>query len=388
MEIDNEGNEEALTEILELEIRAMVLTRYNVVKGIVEYSQDKGITYFPITDRMEKTLLRRLKAKGYDKANETTVKNILGSDFSPEFNPFVEYFSTLPKWDGTTNHIADLCAMVSVSNSEYWVEWVTKWTVGVVAGCLNVDVVNQQMLVITGGQGIGKTTWLNHFVPKQLKDYSSVGLLNPNNKDALIKASECMLVNMDELASFSPNNIESLKQLITQKTINERRPYAHNSATMTKRASFCGSTNQEMFLFDDENRRFLCFRAKDIDLELLTLVDINQVYSQAYSMYNDGFQFYFSKEENKLIALNNENFTERSVEEEAILNRFRPVSQMDGNSAYIRMTATDITSTLKKDGLIPNFASTNQKVGRALKKLGFESSKSNGRLLYSLQLVA
>lgn len=381
--------EDASNDIFEIEIGKMISTRYNVVKGIVEYSKDKGKIYEPLTDRMVMTIIRRLKAKGYEKGvNETLVRTILCSDFSPEYNPFLDYFTNLPAWDGTTNHIADLCSMVKVTNSEHWLEWVTKWTVGVVAGCINDKVANQQVLVITGGQGIGKTTWLNYFIPAQLADYASTGFLNPSNKDALIKASECMLVNMDELASFTSGNIESLKQLITQKTINERRPYARNAETMVKRASFCGSTNQDMFLFDEENRRLLCFKAEDVDLETLPLVNIDQVYAQAYAMYNDGFQFWFDKKENMLIALNNENFTVRSVEEEAILNRFKAVSNMDENSAFIRMTATDIMSTLKRDGLIPNSTSTNVKVGIALKKLGFKSSKSNGRLLYSLQLVA
>src|SRR5690606_17652262 len=143
-----------------------------------------------------------------------TVRNIVQSDFSNPYNPFNDYFESLPKWNETTDYMDQLCNLVEVENPTYFKEWVKKWMVGIVANMLCEDKTNHQILVLTGGQGIGKTTWFESLVTKALKSYSNTGYMNPESKDAQIQASECFLVNMDELSSLNGKNIEGLKQLV------------------------------------------------------------------------------------------------------------------------------------------------------------------------------
>lgn len=373
---------ENIEQLVEEEIRALISTRYNVVTGIVELSWGENRPFTQLIDRMEKTVLRALKAKGL-KVSINTIRNILQSDFSNAYDPFVEYFEKLPQWDETTDYIAQLCAVVKVENNQYFYEWTKKWLVGVVANMLDQNATNHQVLVLTGGQGIGKTTWFNKLVPLTLENYTATGYVNPESKDAQVQSSECFLVNMDELSSLNSKNIEALKQLITQKRIRVRRPYGYNAENLIKRASFCGSTNEEQFLHDyTGNRRFLCFKALDIDLEELSNIDIDGLYTQIYHLYLNGFQYWFNTKENKLIEENNTMFVVRSMEEEAIQAKFSPVSAKYATLVTVRMTATDIVQVLSGYGLISKTNSSAQKVGRALNKLGFESQKSNGRLLY------
>jgi predicted P-loop ATPase len=377
-------NEQSLERIIEAEIREMVQTRYNVVTGLIEFSMDKGVTYSSLTDRVEKTILRGLRANGH-KIGVNTVRNILQSDFSNPYNPFEEYFNGLTKWDGETDHISELCKTVDVENDEYFDSWVKKWIVGIVANMLSETATNHQVLVLTGGQGIGKTTWFDNLVPIKLNNYSNTGYMNPESKDAQIQASECFLVNMDELSSLNSKNIEGLKQLITQKKMRVRKPYGFNPENLIKRATFCGSTNEDQFLFDNTgNRRFLCFKALDIHLDILREINIDFVYAQAYDLYQKGFQYWFDKVENKLIEENNTVFVNRSVEEEAIQIRFEPVKPEDATMLTLRYTATEIAVILSSYGLINRSQSMAQKVGKALSKLGYHSSKSNGKMLYLL----
>lgn len=379
-------NDNDLTDILELEIAQLITTRYNVVTGIVEYSKDNGKSFRPMTDYFEKTILRRLKSKGHSEGL-STVRNILYSDFSTPYNPFKEYFESLPKWDKETNYIKQYCNLVNVKNNEYWVKWFTKWIVGLVAGATNKNVVNHQILVLAGGQGIGKTTWLENIVPKALSDYSCTGYINPESKDALILASESFLVNMDELSSLNPKSIEALKQLITQTKIKLRRPYGRNPENLEKRASFCGSTNEDQFLIDSTgNRRFLSFRIHDVDLDKIKEVDIDKVYSQAYSLYKSGFKYFFDKKENILIDENNKDYVVRSVEEEYIMQRYEPCKKNEKDTIVLKWTATEVMADLSSKRLVPNSNSSAQRVGKALVKLGFERFKSNGRMLYALKL--
>lgn len=371
-------------DILEVEISKMVTTRFNVVTGMVEYS--KGKNYQPMTDYVERSMLRSLKNSGHN-IGVASLRNILNSDFSPPYNPFLDYFDSLPNWNGQTNYIEEFCNLVDVENNEHWIGWFTKWLVSLIAGAIDSNVVNQQVLVLAGGQGIGKTTWLNHIVPKKLDKYSSTGYLNPDSKDALIQASECILLNIDELSSLNNKNLEAFKQLVTQVKIRVRKPYGFNPENLVKRTSFCGSTNEEQFLIDTTgNRRFLCFKVRDIDLDRLSKFNIDNVFSQAYTLYKSGFKHWFDKKENKLIEESNLSFLFRSIEEEFIMERYEPCSKNDVGVNIFRWTATDVTVALSSYGLIPNSATAIQRVGKALVKLGFERYKSNGKMLYIVRV--
>ncbi len=379
-------SDQILEQQIETEIREMIQTRYNVVTGLTEYSMDEGVTYSSITDRMEKTILRKLRGNGH-RIGVNTVRNILQSDFSNPFNPFEEYFNGLTEWDKTTDYIKALCDVVEVENDTYFTEWMTKWFVAIVASCLDEGVVNHQIPVFSGSQGIGKTTFFVKLVPGQLVNYFATGYMNPESKDAQIQASECFLVNMDEMSSLNPKSMEAFKQLVTQLRIRIRRPYASNPENLLRRASFCGSTNEEQFLHDlTGNRRFLCFRTLDINLEALSEMNIDNVYEQAVSLYKSGFKYWFDKKDNELIEKNNDDFVVKTMEEELILSRFEPCGKDEKSPLIFRMTATDVMSILANDRLIPSSMKSTQRVGQALVKLGFERYKSNGKMLYCVKV--
>lgn len=381
-EKESTGNLNSRNEILEQMLRDALNPRFNVIIGRVEVSKDKGKTYRPISDRDLKTLLRSFKAKGI-KTNLSELSNILDSDFSSNFNPFEEYLSNI-EWDGVTDHILELSRLVTVSKPEYWHKFLQKFIVGIVATILDEKATNEQMLVLSGGQGLGKTTFLNKLVPNQLLDYSHTGHLNIDNNDAAIKVSETFLCNMDEMSSLNYRNIDKFKQLLSQKYITGvRRPYARYSDFMRKYASFCGSTNNKNYLLDGTgNRRFLSIEVLSVDLEKLADFNIDGVYAQALSLYINGdVQHWFNRDETRMIEENNADFIFRNVEEEAILDIFRVTEDTN-----IRMTASDIREFLVERGTLSRYVDA-QKIGRALTKLGFQSSKSNGRMLYNVALV-
>ena len=59
-----------------------------------------------------------------------------------------------------------------------------KWFVAMVTSWIKDEVVNHQVLVLIGKQGIFKTTWLEHLIPPHLRAYACK-LANSNdlNKD-------------------------------------------------------------------------------------------------------------------------------------------------------------------------------------------------------------
>jgi predicted P-loop ATPase len=364
-------------EILEAYIKEKLCPRYNVVKSRIEVSKDGGNTYQPIIDRDVKSFLRQMKSLRI-KTSIGEIDNILGSDFSPIYNPFEDYFTSL-EWDGA-DHIGNLLSLVDVKNNQYFDAFFRKWIVAVVACALDPNETNEQMLVFYGGQGVGKTTFMSKLIPTFLNDYAHTGSLSPDKKDDMILLGEIFLCNLDELSSLTPKNIDIFKQILSmKKTTGIRRAYARYSESMAKHASFCGSTNNKNFLFDKTgNRRFLCFEIESIDIARLREINIDKVYAQVVSMYIEGFQYWFSSEENKTIDASNEEFVYLNEFETVILEEFFPTEESE-----LKLTPTQVRNFLVHHSRISQHI-TPQKIGIALTNLGFKSGRSNGRTVYTL----
>ena len=159
-----------------------------------------------------------------------------------------------------------------------------------VASGLEESVVNHCVLILQGGQGIGKTTFLLGLIPPALGEYVYSGTLNPADKDTMIHLSETLLINLDELETLTKYKEGALKEIITKSEIRIRRPYGRFSEKLIRRASLCGSVNDGAVLQDPTgSRRFLIHSVKSIQYN--HRVDMDQVFSQALHLYTSGFQY-------------------------------------------------------------------------------------------------
>ncbi|MBD2701873.1 virulence protein [Spirosoma sp. BT702] len=302
----------------------------------------------------------------------------MNSDFCPEFHPFVAYFNGLAKWDGETDYIGALAATVTTTEQALWWTSLRKWLVALVACAVQDGVVNQTVIVLSGQQGIGKTTWIENLVPADLKPYLYSGTVNPDNKDTLIQLAECLLINLDELENLNKSEIGALKELITKTQINVRRPYGHNTEVLPRRASFIGSVNSAQFLNDTTgSRRFLCFEALNIMTNSHVLVE--KALAQAFHLFNNGFRYWFDQDEIAEINANNEQYQLASVEEEIILTHFE---KGDAQHAQLYFNATQVIHHLNEKGVrLPMRQVT---MGKALKKLGYDRIKKGDMYVYAL----
>ena len=301
--------------------------RYNVVTGNIEFMRKTGSVPIILNDYEVNSLVRSLALSGLDYP-VGSVRNLLKSDFIAAYDPFRLYFDNLPEWDGTTDHISNLADTVETDEPEQWSVCFKKWLVAMTGSLLDEKVVNHTMLVLTGRQGIGKTTWILNLVPDQLKNYVYSGTINPDNKDAMIFLAECMLINCDELENLNRHQLGSIKELITKNQVRLRRPYGTLFENLVRRASFAGSVNNREFLNDTSgNRRFLCFEVTGIDYRHKT--DLDLVYSQALALYRSGFRFWFEPDEIEQINQNNEKFRIISLEEQQLFKCFEPCGRDD-----------------------------------------------------------
>ena len=245
-----------------------------------------------------------------------------------------------------------------------------------VACALNVIPFNKHCFTLLGKQNDGKTSFLRFLCPTPLQDYIKENL-DIHNKDGRISLCQNLYINLDELANFSKYDINRTKAFFTIDKVKERLPYDRKASNHLRRASFLASTNSDEFLTDETgNVRWLVFEIEGIHHDnggkygYNRNVDINKVYSQAYSLLRMGFDFKLSTEEIRKSEINNKNYQITTVEQELIQSFFEPVQEKDEKASF--MTSTDVLTRLE------NHTSTKlniKNVGRALKLLGFEKTQ-------------
>jgi hypothetical protein len=354
--------------------------RHNMVSGKLEFQYFGKKKWNVMNDFIENSMLREC-LKGRIKTNLSSLRNLLYSDFCELFNPFEDYFFNLPTYDEKTDYIAELANTITTTKQDLWQQCFKKWLVAMVGCVLDDKVINHTVIVFSGKQGLGKTTWVEKLVPKQLKEYLFSGTINPNNKDTLVQLAECMLINLDELENLNRSEIGSLKEIITKTQIRMRKAYGHNNETMPRRASFAGSVNTAQFLNDSTgSRRFLCFELESIKYQ--HEVDINLAFSQALFLFKSGFRYWFDQEEIKNITENNEQYQLHSPEEELLLTWFEPCPKEEAtlflNASQIAAKIADRTKLNLNDGTI-------NKLGKALKKHNFTRLMRQGKPVYAVK---
>ncbi|WP_167851994.1 VapE domain-containing protein [Hymenobacter elongatus] len=338
-------------------------TRFNIVKEVVEW-RPVGTTapFEPMTDYRINSISRELTHNECP-MHADALHRLLASDFTPRVDPLLEYFTGLGPVSAS-GFIAQLAATVTVADPGIFAHYFTKWLVAVVANALTeTGCQNHTCLVLTGGQGQYKTTWLELLCPPLLaKQYLFTGKIHVESKDSQLLLSEYLFINIDDqLRTLNKQDENSLKTLITQPSVKVRRPYGRLIAELPRRASFMGSVNGADFLTDPTgSRRFLPFEVEAIDIRVAKQVDIEGVWCEAYHLWKAGYQYWFDEEELAVVHDRNRQFQHDTQEYDLVAAHFKP-------------GATFLTLAQIKDHLQARSTSRtlqNKALGEALSRLG------------------
>ena len=272
---------------------------------------------------------------------------IIESDFYPEYHPMRDFLESLPTWDGVTDHIDCLASRVHVMGctQELHNRFFKKWMVAMVAAWIVDGVTNHEILTYIGPQGIYKSTFMRLLLPPELRGYYSArNFANRMTKDDRLELTEMGLIALEELDHMKLHELNQLKAITTDPTVNERAAYARYRERREHIASFCGTGNNAHFLTDlTSNRRWLPFMVESIDSPYDTPIDYVGLYAQAYTLWQQGFRYWFDEEENAELELHNRNFEEPNLELELIQTYFRPPGENEVGEFY---TASRIIETI------------------------------------------
>ena len=290
----------------------------------------------------------------------------LQSDLIPNVHPLREYIQSLKPYTNDQPDWIDMVArQVHVKPSgeeakgdkargeELWRGCFKKWFVAMVASWMHDEVVNHQVLVLIGKQGIYKTTWLEHLIPPELRQYcckmSNAGDLN---KDERLRVAEFGLINMDEIDALNTRELNQLKSLITTSDVNERAPYAYSKERRIRLASFCASGNRKDFLSDvTGNRRWLPFEVESIQNPFFTTLPYEQMYAEAWALAQDPtYNYWFELDEIAVLEQHNEYFLDEGNEAQLLMVYFAVPAQDSPNAKFL--TTAEISEKLVTYGNI------------------------------------
>ena len=338
--------------------------------------------WFEVKDRLVNSLCSIL-SKQKD-VNVKKIWQVIDSDFVPLYNPLREYLNRLPPWDEATNPILDLALSVTVKGGPdeqlLFYACLRKWLVGMVAGWLEEKTVNEEILVLIGEQGIYKTRWFEHLLPPELSDYfNSTSTFGKMDKDEILSLSQFGLICLDEIDALKSEAMSRLKWAVTTKAADTRKPYAHNSERRIHIASYCGTSNNLQFIDDDSGtRRWLTFEVESIRSPFEYPIHHKEIFAQAYALYLKGFHYWFEGKETDIVQLHNQQFEVPKPEQELVSKYYRVPAK---GEACEFVSATEIMQTI--GGLLINRLTAN-KLGRAMKSMGFVSVRSRGQRGYNV----
>lgn len=308
--------------------------KYDEVTDLT-YCRLKGTEEWKTADtRTICTIRRKIAEDTGMRVLKNDVQDIIWSDIAPMVHPVRDYLNALPKWDGI-DRVHQLASYVTIEPAQagqsreeaqqLFEEYFHKWEIGNVGMWLKDSVVNHEMLIFVGPQGIYKTSFFRWLLPQQLHKYYWENTHNSfKHKDDHIALGENMLVEVEEFNITKPDDVGIMKSLITANTIKERRPYARQREEKHRLAGFCGTCNEQHFLTDDTgNRRFLCFLVSNIVHPSEWDIDMDQLYAQLRDEFQSGIRYWLNREEEQRMELQNDEFRLMSDEEMLILNHYR-----------------------------------------------------------------
>lgn len=214
------------------------------------------------------------------------------------YSPVVDYlqdcYTEYKPLSGIYNPLDTLWKTLHLSataqqNEPFLKKLFVKWLVGCVAIAHNTGETNLQgVLVLKGGQGIGKTTFARKLVPAG-SDWFVEGLsINTKDKDSVMLATSFWIGELGELSeTFRKSSFDELKQFLTRSQDEIRAPYAEHAKNEPRRTANIATVNDDTFLADKTgNRRYWVLDLESIDLD--TPIDVNLLWGAVMALWKSG----------------------------------------------------------------------------------------------------
>jgi hypothetical protein len=356
-------------DIVQLWLDSNFSFKHNIVTGKYEILKDDIYVDFEDSDLNE--IWRQLNLANI-KVTRDNLRAIIESHYTKSYNPFKEYFDSLPPWETDVDYVELLVMKFmefeDITKSMKFIKHFVPYLVGVYRQAY-YNISNHSIFVLHGKQGCGKTKFWRWICPPAFNPkYFCETAIKPGDKDSEILITNKFLINLDEIEGSTKNDHSHLKSLVTKDALTGyRRPYGHFSTDLPRYASFCGTVNIINFLRDDTGgRRFLAhtierFKADKIDFTS------DLLWSQIKKYADTGMKSFVEFEDIEALEEHNQQYKLISPEEELLIEYFEPAENDDYGIS--KMSATEILVYLQDD---TKLKLSPVRLGILLAQLGFK----------------
>ncbi len=184
--------------------------------------------------------------------NEAVYSALVHCSYTNRYDEAQEWLTSL-KWDGEKRLFTWLSRATHVEDNEYHRGVGTQWFIGMVKRIMHPGCIFDYMLVLVGGQGIGKTSLFREIGGKWYKSFTG-GI---DGKDFYMQMRGAILMDLDEGATLYKSEAIKIKSIITTTHDEFRAPYDRIPKKYPRHFVFSMSTNDvEPFRDATGNRRY------------------------------------------------------------------------------------------------------------------------------------
>ena len=264
----------------------------------VDYNDQIECIYFDSLERR----LKALGCLGTPPNIQVRQRVLLTKFYETRRNPFKEWLDTLT-WDGKPRVDTWFKKVFSASappleqyglSDLYLAKVARAWFCGAIART-NKAVVHEIVPVFIGRQGLGKTSGLRYTAGKEEWFIeTSVDVASPHGKSEFLDAVRGrVIVEMSEGAQIRTKDQDRLKGFISMMEDQYRKPYQRRDDTFPRHFILAATSNlDDVFTDLTGNRRYYPIYCHEASLSERTQYDVEQVWAEAYAMYNAGEHIY------------------------------------------------------------------------------------------------
>lgn len=198
------------------------------------------------------------------------------------FNAAKEYIDRL-KWDGEPRLNSWLAIYCGAEENDYTRAIGSRWMIGAVARVYEPGCKLDNVIVLEGEQGIGKSTIVRRLARRPEWFFDSE--LQIGDKDAPQALAGKWIVEFGELHALSRAAFTAVKAFVSRQTDTYRPSYGRTSRDFPRRWAAIGTTNADVYLTDQTgNRRWWPVKCGTIDLVAFER-DADQLWAEARVRY-------------------------------------------------------------------------------------------------------
>jgi predicted P-loop ATPase len=229
------------------------------------------------------------------------------------FNPLKDYLSDL-EWDGVPRVDRLFVDYLGAEDDSYTRCVTRKILVAAVARAMNPGCKFDNMLVLCGTQGLGKSSILDRLAQGWFND----SILTFEGKEAAELIQGVWIVEIAELNAMKRSDVSRVKQFLSLRSDRFRPAYGRNVKEVPRACVFFGTVNDRDFLDDlTGNRRFW---PVDVNVHSprkkvwvdLTDAEVAQIWAEAKVRWQIGERLYLTPEEEQEAVRRQEDHREAS----------------------------------------------------------------------------